>query len=164
MTADELFRLPRGRCRYLLIRGELQLEPLTCLEDGHIAAVMGASLLGHARTHRLGTVCTGTGFVLEHDPDTVLGAAVAFIRRDRVVDTPYFFDGPPDLAIEIVSDDRDKAAYWLRGGTRTVVAVDPVRQSVRIHRPSETTNVTDAISIDDIVPGWRLPLAEIFEE
>ena len=37
-------------------------------------------------------------------------------------------------------------------------------QSVRIHRPSEIVNVADVITVDDVVPGWRLPLSEIFED
>jgi Uma2 family endonuclease len=161
VTADELFRLPRGRCRYSLLRGELRIEPLTVPEDGYIAATISASMLEHARSHRLGSVTVGVGFQLEHNLDTVLAAAVAFVRRERVVNTPYFFQGPPDLAVEI-SNER-KTADWLRGGTRAVIVVDPARQSVRIHRAGETVNITDAIAIDDIVPGWRLPLSEIFE-
>ena len=78
--------------------------------------------------------------------------------------------GAPDLAIEVVSpSDRyteveEKADDLLRGGTAAVIIVDPARSSVRIHRASETVDVAETIAVDDVVPGWRLPLSEIFEE
>jgi len=120
-------------------------------------------LFEHARTHKLGKAYLGTGFQIERHPDTVLAPAVAFVRADRVVNTPYFFDGPPDIAIEVASGDEDKSADWLHAGTPAVIVVDPTRQSVRIHRLGKIVNVTDTIDIDDVVPGWRLPLSEIFE-
>lgn len=137
--ADELSRLPRGRCRYELVRGELKVEPLRDFQSGGLITEIGCSLFGHVRGHRLGKVWFGTGFQLEHAPDTVLAPAVAFIRRDRVAGTQFFFDGPPDLAVEVMSDDRGKVADWLRAGTRAVIVVDPELPSVRIHRSGNTS-------------------------
>jgi len=164
MTAEELLRLPRGRSRYQLIRGNLRTEPLSGVQDGEVATAIAANLFGHVKEHHLGKVCIGVGFQIESDPDTVLGADVAFIRSCRVVKTPKFFQGPPDLVIELISDRPDKTADWLRSGARSVIVVDPPRRGVRIHRPGETIDVTDTITVDDIVPGWQLRISEIFED
>ena len=142
----------------------------TGLEHGDVAMLIAFSLHGHVKKHHLGKVyINDVGFWIERNPDTVLGPDVAFVRSERIVNTRKFFDGPPDLAIEVVSpgdsytEVEEKAADWLCGGTRAVIVVDPARRSVRIHRAGETVNVTDTIAIDDVVPGWRLPLSEIFE-
>lgn len=170
MTADELLQRPDDGFRYELVRGELRKMSPTGFEHGDVESEIGSSLRAYVKKHRLGKVVTGdVGFRIERNPDTVLGPDVAFVRSERVVKTRKFFEGPPDLAIEVVSPNdgytevEEKAAKWLRGGTRAVIVVDPERQSVRIHRSSEIANVTDAIAVDDVVPGWRLPLAELFE-
>lgn len=170
MTADELLQLPDDGFRYELVRGELRKMSPTGFEHGDVESEIGLSLRAHAKKHRLGKVVVGdVGFRIGRNPDTVLGPDVAFVRSERVVKTRKFFEGPPDLAVEVVSpgdsytEVEEKAADWLRAGTLAVIVVDPVRQSVRIHRAGEIVDVADAISVDDVVPGWRLPLAEIFE-
>lgn len=169
MTADELHALPNGK-RYELVRGELRTMSPTDFPHGEAAAAVAASLFGHVRQRRLGKVYINTGFWIGQDPDTVRGPDIAFVRTERVVKSEAFYDGPPDLAIEIVSssdtymDFEEKLDDLLRGGTRAVVVVDPARQRVRIHRVSEIVDVTEAIAVDDVVPGWSLPMSEIFED
>jgi Uma2 family endonuclease len=170
MTADELFQFPSDGFRYELVRGELRKMSPSGADHGDVAAVIVWSLLDHVRRHRLGKVYTAdAGFRIARAPDTVLAPDTAFVRSERVVKTRKFFEGPPDLAVEVVSPNdsytevEEKAAEWLRGGTRAVIVVDPRRKSVRIHRPEETLDITDTIAVDDVVPGWRLPLSELFE-
>ena len=170
MTAEELYRLGDGK-RYELIRGELREMSPTGLQHGDVAALIAASLVNHVRQHRLGKVyINDVGFWIERNPDTVRGPDIAFVRTERVVRSQKFFEGAPDLAIEVVSPNdsytevEEKTAGWLRGGARAVIIVDPRRRTVRVHRGGETANVAEAIAVDDVVPGWRLPLAEIFEE
>ena len=57
----------------------------------------------------------------------------------------------------------EKTAEWLRAGCRAVVIVDPKTKTVRIHRSSGGVDVTDAIAVEDVLPGWKLPLGEVFE-
>lgn len=92
----------------------------------------------------------------------------AFVRTERVVDTASFFDGPPDAAFEVISpgdtytEIEEKTLDWLRAGVRTVVVVDPRTESVRVHRAAGATAVADVVEIDDVIPGWPLPLSELF--
>ena len=170
MTADELLHFPDDGFRYELVRGELRKMSPTGAEHGDVAMLIASSLHTHVKKNRLGKVyINDVGFRIERNPDTVRGPDVAFVRTERVVKTSKFLEGPPDLAIEVVSprdgytEVEEKAADWLRGGAHAVIVVDPARRSVRVHRAGDTVNVTDAIAIDDVVPGWRLPLSEIFE-
>jgi Uma2 family endonuclease len=170
MTAEEFYRLASSK-RYELVRGELREMSPTGLQHGDVAALIAASLVNHVRQHRLGKVyINDVGFLIERNPDTVRGPDIAFVCTERVVKSQKFYDGAPDLAVEVVSpgdsytDVEEKTAEWLRGGTRAVIIVDPRRRTARVDRAGETAYVTDAIVVDDVIPGWRLPLSEIFEE
>ena len=71
-------------------------------------------------------VVTGaeTGFWISHNPDTVRAPDAAFVCFARVPAeaTPDFFDGAPDLAVEVLSpNDRAgevlaKVQQWLAAG------------------------------------------------
>jgi len=170
MTADELYHLPNDGTRYELVRGELRkkMSP-TGIAHGRIAARIIGSLMAHLEIHPIGEVYSNdVGFRVARNPDSVLAPDVAFVRKERVVDSTKFFEGAPDLAIEVVSprdsysDVEEKAADWLRAGARAVIIVDPTRKSARIDRASATSNVAEAISVDELLPGWRLPLAKLF--
>jgi Uma2 family endonuclease len=44
-----------------------------------------------------------------------------------------------------------------------VIIADPRTKTVRVHRESGAVNVAEVLEIEDVVPGWRLPLSELFE-
>ena len=170
MTADELLRRPDDGYRYELVRGELRKMSPAGIDHGDVAALIVASLVTYVRANKLGKVYTADpGFWIERNPDTVRAPDVAFVRRERVVKTPRFFEGPPDLAIEVVSPNdtytevEEKALQMLEAGTRAVVVVDPKTHSVRVYRTGKLEVLTEAIAVDDIVPGWRMPLSEVFD-
>jgi Uma2 family endonuclease len=169
MTAEELFSLSKDEFHYELVRGELRKMSPTGIAHGRVAARIVGSLIAYLELHPLGEVYSNdVGFWVERKPDTVLAPDIAFIRSGRVVDTLKFFEGGPDVAFEVVSPAdsyskvEEKAAEWLRGGVTAVVVVDPVRKRARIYRVSASVDVADAISVDDVIPGWRLPLAKLF--
>ena len=127
------------------------------------------SLGAYVKEHRLGAVyASEAGFKITRQPDTVRAPDAAFVRSERVVDTASFFDGPPDVAFEVTSpgdtysEIEEKTLDWLRAGVRAVVVVDPRTASVRIHRSSGATTVKDVIEIEDVIPGWKLALSEVF--
>jgi Uma2 family endonuclease len=170
MTADDLFQLPDDGWRYELVHGELRKMSPSGARHGRVAAEIIASLLMHVKQHKLGAVfASEAGFRISRDPDTVRAPAAAFVRAERLVDTPRFYDGPPDAAFEVVSpNDRyteiaEKTRDWLLAGVQAVVIVDPGAKSARIERRGGATPVVEVIEIDDVIPGWKLPLAELFD-
>ncbi|HVR39197.1 MAG TPA: Uma2 family endonuclease [Thermoanaerobaculia bacterium] len=170
MTADELLQLPDDGWRYELVHGELRKMSPTGADHGDVAAQIIISLGAHVNQKKLGKVYTAeAGFRISRNPDTVRAPDVAFVRAERVVKTPKYFEGPPDVAFEVVSpsdsysDIEEKTLDWLRAGVRAVVIVDPRTKSVRLHRDARAVNVTDVLEIDDVIPGWRMALSEIFD-
>ena len=139
-------------------------------EHGEIAIRLGAIVFNHVHARRLGKVCAAeTGFVISRDPDTVRAPDVAFVKADRLpARTPRgFFEGPPDLAVEVVSpDDRAKQVAakvgdWLAAGAEQVWVVDPRALSVVVHSRHGPAAV-DEIDGGTLLPGLRLPVADIF--
>ena len=176
MTADDLFDLPDDGFRYELIKGELKKMSPAGQTHGKYSSRINISLGGHVMMNRLGeTYIADTGFVLESDPDHVRAPDAAFIsneRLDEIGETDRFVQGAPDVAIEVISpSDRyteveEKVGDWLSAGCRAVIVVNPRRKSVNVHRsPTEVVTLTesDTLQIDDVVPGWRMPVRNIFE-
>lgn len=176
MTAEELLDMPDDGLRYELVRGELRKMGPAGHVHGKIAMSVGARLWTHVKANGLGEVYGAeTGFELGSNPDHVRAPDTAFIRRERVDaagNVRGFFPGAPDLAMEVISpSDRysqveEKVADWLEAGTMAVIVVDPRRRAVKVHRSlSDASILTDAdiLSIEDVVPGWQMTVAEIFE-
>jgi Uma2 family endonuclease len=177
MTADELLRLPDDGMRHELVRGELRTMPPGGDEHGSLSATLHGSLFPHVRAQNLGrTYIADTGFRLASDPDTVRAPDVAFVRRERVEATgplTGFRDGAPDLVVEVISptdlytEVEEKVAEYLDHGARMVFVVNPRRRTVARHRPGEpvrTLTVDDVLDGEDVVPGWSLPVRELFED
>ena len=175
VTADELLRMPDDGYRYALVGGELQRMTPAGFDHGAVIMNLAAPLARHVKDGRLGVVCGAeTGFVLARQPDTVLAPDIAFVRRERIpaAGRPRtFWDGPPDLAVEVRSpgDSRrevaEKVAAWLTSGTLAVWAVDPSDASVTIHLPHRTPRrlaEPDTLDGAPLLPGFRLPVREIF--
>lgn len=173
MSAEQLLRSPDlGRCE--LVRGELVTMTPAGFEHGNVALAVGAAIRDFVHRRRLGVVTAAeTGYLIESDPDTVRAPDVAFVRAERIpAEKPKgFFPGAPDLAVEVLSpDDRasevnDKVQQWLETGCRAVWVVDPKTRSVSVYRGPKDIEIVDlAGTLDggDILPGFALPVAEIF--
>ena len=177
MTADELMRLPDDGQRYELVRGELRAMAPGGAEHGSVAGTFHISLGPHVRAHNLGrTYIADTGYRLTTDPDTVRAPDVAFVRRERVEDSGRvrgYWAGAPDLAVEVISPSDlyaevdEKVAEYLEHGARLVFVVNPRRRTVAEHRPGEPVRVLtveDTLDGHDVVPGWSLPVRDLFED
>lgn len=175
MTAEELLEMPDDGFRYELVRGVLRQMAPAGHTHGKRGNRVNHSLSAHVYSSGLGEVYLAeTGFILETAPDYVLAPDVSFVRQERVDavgDGDGFFPGPPDLAIEVISpSDRyteveAKVEEWFNAGTLMVVVVNPRNRTVRVYRSladSDLLTETDTLDGGDVVPGWRLPVADIF--
>ena len=77
----------------------------------------------------------------------------------------------PDLAVEVVSPSdsysavEEKVFEWLDAGCRAVVVLDPRRQVATVYRSRQNISLLsppDLLSAEDLVPGWSVPLAQLF--
>ena len=167
--------MPDDGCRYELVEGKLVKMAAAGRKHGRFAGRIGLSLALHVETHGLGEYSAAeTGFKLASNPDTVLAPDAAFVTRSRAgeaEDGDGFWTIPPDLAVEVMSPKdtyaaaERKALRWIEAGCRAVVVLAPRRRTVTLYRPDKAPAVLteeDILEVDDVVPGWRLPLRGLF--
>ena len=179
MTAEELFELPtyaqHNDYRYELIRGELKKMSPTKPLHGIFTAEITAELIMFVRAHNLGRVFGAeTGFLVERDPDTVLGVDAAFVSHERLATVESFekfFPFAPDLAIEVLSpgntvDEIDeKIELYFAAGSLAVWVFNPKRRLVMVYRSPRALQIlgeTDTLDGGSVLPGFRLDLARLF--
>jgi Uma2 family endonuclease len=175
ITAQDLLRMPDDGTRRELVRGELREMPPSGHTHGRIAIKFSWPLAQFVEEHDLGEVYAAeTGFVLAEDPDTVRGADVAFVVRERaaaVVNERGYFPGAPDLAVEVISpgdtytEVEAKVEEWLGAGCRMVVVINPRNRTVKTYRSLTDIKVMtyeDTFDGEDVVPGFRLAIKRLF--
>jgi Uma2 family endonuclease len=174
-TADELLRTPGlGRCE--LVRGELIEMSPSGYAHGRLAAEIARILCDFVNPHHLGAV-TGaeTGFIIERNPDTVRAPDAGFIRADRAPSKNHrgFVEGPPDLAVEVRSPgDRTievvaKVHAWLSASCQTVWVVEPETETITVHQKNGeilALSKTDTLCGGDVLPGFSVPVRDVFGE
>jgi Uma2 family endonuclease len=143
-------------------------------EHGRVASNIQFHLDSFVRQHGLGIAPTAEpGFLIQRDPDTVRVPDVAFVCKERLPSTREsgYFPGAPDLAVEVLSPNDlasevlQKVQNWLDAGCRAVWIVDPARHVVAVYRPrAPLLQLTerDTLTADEILPGFRLPVAQVF--
>ncbi|HKP53232.1 MAG TPA: Uma2 family endonuclease [Chloroflexia bacterium] len=175
VTADELSALPDDGWQYELLEGVLQKLPPPGEDHAAICLTIGASLLEYVKSHQLGLVTSERGFILRTNPDTVRAPDVAFVRQERIAATGRirgYRQGAPDLAIEVnppndrPGDIATKVREYLAAGALMVIVIDPEPRLVTVYQaPDKVTflTVNDMLDGGDVVPGWQLPVASIFD-
>ena len=161
-----------GRCE--LMYGEIVMMSPAGAEHGMVAARFSRFLADFVEQNDLGVVFAAeTGFVLERDPDVVRAPDTSFVRKNRIAGklTEKYFDGAPDLAVEVNSpgDTRKEVAgkvnMWLARGTAVVWVADPPTMTVVIHHVGQEPlklTASDEIKNEPLLPGFVLPLAKVF--
>jgi Uma2 family endonuclease len=172
ITARQLSEMP-GMEHFELIEGELLPMSPPGFDHGCIVADIVSALREFVRSRKLGLVAAEAGFCVSHDPDTVRSPDVAFVRTERLPSggVPAFFQGAPDLAVEVISPwDRAseviaKSRDWLRYGCTAVWVVDPGTKTATIYSDQSQAfflSEKDDLICEELLPGFRLPLSQVF--
>jgi Uma2 family endonuclease len=180
VTAEELARTPDlGRCE--LVRGRIVHAHPTSRRHARVEGRIYRIVCDFVEAAGLGEVLVGeAGVYTGREPDTVRGADVAFLSRERAARSSPdgFLDVAPDLVVEVLSpDDRraemdTKVAEYLSSGVRLVWVADPVRGTVRRYRTPEDVrrprdadllSSEDTLSGEDVLPGFGVPVGRFFE-
>lgn len=174
LSIAEYEKMPKEDAyRVDLVRGRLVRSPRPASLHGRVMTRLARKLDEYVEHRGRGVVLSDVGVVLARNPDTVRGPDIAYYTPERIPETGYgtAFWGPPDLAVEIASpsnrgpDLKARVDEYLGAGVRLVWVVDPVARSVAVHGPGEAVrlvNETDTLTGDDVLSGFRLPLAAFF--
>lgn len=174
-TDEELMALPKDGYKRELLHGEIIMSPAGS-EHGLICVRMASELEGHSRRHKLGLVFdSSTGFRLTSEdllsPDAAFVAKIRFAGLKRV--PRGFFAGAPDLVVEVLSPSdtaermHAKLSSYFAHGTRLAWVINPAERNALVYRGPEADRLLrlpDTFDGEDVLPGFRLPLAELFVE
>jgi Uma2 family endonuclease len=176
ITGEELARMADvGRCE--LVDGRIVRMSPTGYRHGEIEARIAVLLEQFVRPRNLGKVLTGeVGLYTRRDPDRVRGADVLFVSHDtysRRSPGLAFLDVAPQLVVEVLSpedravDVNQKLREYFELGVRLVWVADPEARCVSAYRSSSEVREfreADRLPGDDVLPGFDVAVAAIFEE
>jgi len=180
VTADELLVMPHrdehgNDCRLDLVRGEVIKKALFSPLHGVLCVEIAAAIGAFVEANDLGAVFgTGTGFIVEQNPDTVLGIDVSFVSHKKLREIENFDEFcsfAPDLAVEVLSpgdtagEIDEKMTFYFAAGARAVWLFNPKRRTAVVYSsPSEARTLKEQDTLDggDVLPGFELKLSELF--
>lgn len=169
-----LEKLPEDGWRRELVRGELiEMSPPNA-RHGRVVIRLGSHLDAYADENDLGEVYSEVGWIFEHDPDTVLGPDLSFVRKSRLsqVNEEGFARTFPDLAIEVLSPSNTagemmrKVDVYFRSGVSAVWIVEPKQRIAEVHRkgkPVRRLGLDDALEDAELLPRFSLKLRDLFQ-
>lgn len=167
-SVEEFAALPDDGTKHELNEGELVVTALAKPRHGDCQAKLGSAIREFVVSQSLGNVYIASGYRLARH--TVRGPDVSFVRASRLQGPDEYFDGAPDLAVEIVSpgddasDLRQEIKQYLGAGTSVVWVVYPRSRQIEIHTPDKTIRslgVEDRLEAPELLPGFQLSVRTI---
>jgi Uma2 family endonuclease len=176
LTAAELLQMPQTDSRLELVGGELRKLPFGGALHGMVTMKL-AYLLNHLdpEEHHGQILAAGTGYWLEKSPDTVLTSDLTWLARKRLEKiggvSEGFIELTPDLVAETVdfkdtySQVMERVQLWLRFGVRFVFLIEPQSKTVLVATSIKQMmifGVNDVLELPEVLPGFSVRVAEIF--
>ena len=179
LTADEFYLFcDRNDGRFELVDGEVvELAP-ACRVHGRTASNISAAFYNYCRRTGAGWSEVDVGYTVHTGPDTVRGPDVSLVLDETPDDEEQraFILGAPDIAVEVVSPsntasemERKVAEYLAAGSQRVWVVYQAMPRNPRrviVHRANGTSTTytgNDVVTDEELLPGFSLPLSEIFD-
>lgn len=175
-TDAAFMALPDDGHHYELINGVLVDMGNSGALHGNICSNLIILLGSYVRLHRLGAMFdSSTAFKLKsgnkRSPD------ISFVTKEQLRGLQHlpdgFLEGAPDLAVEVLSpgntieEIHDKLVEYFENGTQLAWVVHPKEQYVLVYRSAQTPDrllkLDDSLEGENIVPGFALPLSELFQ-
>lgn len=169
----DLLRPENDGCE--LVEGTLVEKPMG-QEESFLGMWLGMTINQFVITHNLGYV-TGEQGLYELPGGPVRGPDVSFTSWDRLPNRRRPKEpiplGAPDLVVEVLSPGNTpgemarKRDEYFRGGVRLVWEIDPRARTVRVYSALDRYQdftAADTLTGGSVLPGFRLPLADLFAE
>lgn len=175
-TDETFMALPDDGHHYEVVNGELIDMGNSGALHGNVCSTLMILLGGYIRIHKLGAMFdSSTAFKMKsgnkRSPD------IAFFARERLeglTELPTgFLDGAPDLAVEVLSPGNtveeidDKITEYFDNGARLVWILSPTQHYVLVYRsaqePDRLLKSVDSLDGEDVIPGFTLPVADLFQ-
>jgi len=175
-TDEEFMALPKDGHRYEIVNGELVDMGSSGALHGYVCSLLVAALASYVLPKKLGVILdSSTAFNMKNgnkrSPD------ISFFAKERlqgITELPAFLEGAPDLAIEVLSpgntveEIHDKLVEYFENGTRLAWVIHPSEHYILVYRcaqePDRLLKSVDALDGEYIIPGFTLPVADLFQK
>ncbi|MDJ1180317.1 Uma2 family endonuclease [Roseofilum sp. BLCC_M91] len=176
-TDEEFMALPKDGHRYEIVNGELIDMGNSGALHGNIAIILSSALFAVVNAQKLGIVFdSSTAFKMKNgnrrSPD------ISFFAKERLqgmTELPSgFLEGAPDLVVEVLSpgntveEMHDKLVDYFDNGTRLAWMIHPSEHYVLVYRsaqePDRLLKSVDALEGEEVIPGFSLPVAHLFQK
>lgn len=132
---------------------------------------LGRLLANFADERKLGTVLIETGYELSPGTVRIPDASFVLAERMRGLDLDRRIEGPPDMAIEVVSPTdlaqelTHKVDQYLAAGTKAVWVIYPKSREIQVFRPGSARVARGDERLDEpeLLPGFSVPVSSLFE-
>jgi len=174
---EELMALPKDGHRYEVVNGKLVDMGSAGALHGNLTITLSSALFAVVKAKKLGALFdSSTAFRMRsgnlRSPD------ISFFARERLqgmAELPTgFLEGAPDLAVEVLSPSNTveeiegKIADYFENGARLVWVISPTQRYVLVyrsaHEPDRLLKSADTLDGEEVIPGFQLPLAELFQK
>jgi len=183
-TSEDLEQFPDDGVERWIDRGRLVEFPsgedmsLCSPIHGSVVIATGTVLRVWSRSRPAPRPCVYGGDIFckfRNEPDTNAGIDIVVVAPEQAAEITAdsrFIEGPPLLAIEIVSASdtmkkiSSKTKLYLEHGTPLVWLVDPFDRSVTVYRPGTPPvlfNSGHELTAEPELPGFRCRVSELFE-
>lgn len=175
-TVRDVIEIHRREGRICELIGGVLLEKAMGEEESQLAVFVAEVLNAFVRKHNLGTT-TGPDGAKEIKLKLVRIPDVSFTSWDRMPGrrrtkrrVPRVV---PNLAIEILSrgntpgEMKVKRKDYFEAGVELIWEIDPKRRRVKVYRSQTDVRILaedDRLDGEHVLPGFELPLAELFGE
>ncbi len=162
---------------YELSEGELVPVCPSAVQQSDLVLILGENLRHFTKDHPIGKVGVDLGYIFQRQPRrTVFAPDLSFVRQERIPPEGRpkkgYWEIIPDLAIEVVSPDDvlytvfEKVITYLQFGVKEVWLIIPPVQTVIIYHSRTDVRylvTSDKLESPEILPGFSIPIAELFE-
>jgi Uma2 family endonuclease len=166
-----------GDDHYEVVRGQRVEVPRMGAYESWLASALMKALLAQGRAEDAGRVVAEMLFLIDPADGLQRRPDLAFVSYERWpearrVPRAAAWGVVPDLAVEVVSPSNsaaevvEKLGEYFRAGVRLVWVVYPLQAEVHVWASPEGSRVrrrADVLDGGDVLPGFRLPLGELFD-
>lgn len=176
LTAEEFDKLHGDESHVDLVRGIVVRYPAGGARKGLVNSSAGFEVRAFVKANRLGRVMSHDTFI-RLSPGTVRGADVCFLSYAKSPASQRLPKGMLEVMPELVVEVRSPSDPWtevfakvtdyIDAGVTAVIVLDPQTETASVYRTGATQTTfekDETLVVEDVLPGFAVPVARFFEE
>lgn len=177
LTEEEFLDRHGSESRVDLVDGIVVRYPMPFQTHGYVGNNLAVEITIFVRQHRLGRVFNNDTLIrIRRNPDRMRGADLIYLSYAKLASDVKVPEGAMTLVPELVGEVKSPSDTWpevfakvddyLTLGVNVVLVVDPLKQTIlvcRKNQPQESFGEANTLTIPDILPGFSVPVASLFQ-